>query len=74
MAVFWVVAPCSLVVVYRRFRECCFNCIEHTSVRRADDYKWRVGKNLEGGGLGLFEGTTRHFLKKTKKSLNQDSQ
>jgi hypothetical protein len=27
MAVFWVVAPCSLVEVYRRFRGAC--CLHH---------------------------------------------
>jgi hypothetical protein len=27
MAVFWVVAPCSLVQVYRRFRDAC--CLHH---------------------------------------------
>jgi hypothetical protein len=27
MAVFWVVAPCSLVKVYRRFRDAC--CLHH---------------------------------------------
>jgi hypothetical protein len=29
MAVFWVVAPCSLVEVYRRFRGAC--CLHHQS-------------------------------------------
>jgi hypothetical protein len=30
MAVFWVVAPCSLVEVYRRFRGAC--CLHHQAV------------------------------------------
>jgi hypothetical protein len=47
MAVFWVVAPCSLVEVYRRFRGTC--CLHH---HRPDDgsskYLWNVGKLLPG--------------------------
>jgi hypothetical protein len=31
MAVFWVVAPCSLVEVYRRFRGAC--CLHHQGDR-----------------------------------------
>jgi hypothetical protein len=34
VAVFWVVAPCSLVEVYRRFRRAC--CLHHHT-RRPDD-------------------------------------
>jgi hypothetical protein len=35
MAVFWVVAPCSLVDVYRRFRDAC--CLRHQSDHHPDD-------------------------------------
>jgi hypothetical protein len=35
MAVFWVVAPCSLVEVYRRFRGPC--CLHHQVTHRPDD-------------------------------------
>jgi hypothetical protein len=35
MAVFWVVAPCSLVEVYQRFRGPC--CLHHQSPDRSDD-------------------------------------
>jgi hypothetical protein len=31
MAVFWVIAPCSLVQVYRRFRGAC--CLHHQGYR-----------------------------------------
>jgi hypothetical protein len=31
MAVFWVVAPCSLVEVYRRFRGAC--CFHYTALQ-----------------------------------------
>jgi hypothetical protein len=38
MAVFWVVAPCSLVQVYRRFRGIC--CLHHQGDHRfIDPYK-----------------------------------
>jgi hypothetical protein len=35
MAVFWVVAPCSLVEVYQRFRGTC--CLHHQGTHRPDD-------------------------------------
>jgi hypothetical protein len=35
IAVFWVVAPCSLVEVYQRFRGPC--CLHHQGDRRLDD-------------------------------------
>jgi hypothetical protein len=48
MAVFWVVAPCSLVVVYRCFRSTC--CLHHQVTYRPDDggskYLYNVGKLL----------------------------
>jgi hypothetical protein len=34
MTVFWVVAPCSLVEVYRRLRGAC--CLHHQGDRRVD--------------------------------------
>jgi hypothetical protein len=34
MAVFWVVAPCSLVEVYHRFRDLC--CLHHQADRPDD--------------------------------------
>jgi hypothetical protein len=43
MAVFWVVEPCSIVEVYRRFR------VLAASIHRRDDggkYLWNVGKLL----------------------------
>jgi hypothetical protein len=41
MAVFWVVAPCSLVEVYRRFRGAC--CLQH----QGDDRQTTRRNNLE---------------------------
>jgi hypothetical protein len=35
MAVFWVVAPCSLVEVYRRFRSAC--CLHYQDDRPDDE-------------------------------------
>jgi hypothetical protein len=35
MAVFWVVTPCNLVEIYRRFRGTC--CPHHQGDRRLDD-------------------------------------
>jgi hypothetical protein len=35
MAVFWVVAPCSLVEIYRSFRGAC--CLHHQGYDRSDD-------------------------------------
>jgi hypothetical protein len=35
MAVFWVVAACSLIEVYRRFRGTC--CLHHQGTHRPDD-------------------------------------
>jgi hypothetical protein len=47
MAVFWVVAPCSLVEIYQRFRGPC--CFHHQGDRPDDggskDF-WNVGKSL----------------------------
>jgi hypothetical protein len=36
MAVFWVVAPCSLEEVYQRFRGPC--CLNHQGYNRRSDY------------------------------------
>jgi len=36
----------------------------------SNDYKWRVGKNLEGDGSGPYEETTPEFTWGTKE--NQD--
>jgi hypothetical protein len=47
MAVFWVVAPCSLVEVYQRFRGPC--CLHHQDDRPNDGgskYLRNVGKLL----------------------------
>jgi hypothetical protein len=48
MAVFWVVAPCSLVEVYLRFRGPC--CLHHYGYYRPDDGGskdlWNIGKLL----------------------------
>jgi hypothetical protein len=38
MAVFWVVAPCSLVEVYRRFRRAC--CRHHQGDDGSDEFMW----------------------------------
>jgi hypothetical protein len=46
MAVFWVVAPCSLVEVYRHFRGAC--CLHHQGDDRPDD-----------GGIALIIETAR---------------
>jgi hypothetical protein len=47
MAVFWVLAPCSLVEVCRRFRGAC--CLHHQGkVQR----EWHFGG--EGGVKGLY--------------------
>jgi hypothetical protein len=40
MAVFWVVAPCSLVEVYQRFRGPC--CLHH----QGDDHRYSPEDNL----------------------------
>jgi hypothetical protein len=49
MALFWVVAPCSLVSVYRRFRGAC--CLQQQGGDRPDDggskHLWNVGKLLQ---------------------------
>jgi hypothetical protein len=42
MAVFWVVAPCSLVEVYQRFRGPC--CLHHQG--DPSFHPWNVGKLL----------------------------
>jgi hypothetical protein len=40
MAVFWVVAPCSLVAVYRRLiRACCFHHLGDRPTRRRENLK-----------------------------------
>jgi hypothetical protein len=45
MAVFWIVAPCSLVEVYQRFRGPC--CLHHQgSDDRGSKDIWNVGKLL----------------------------
>jgi hypothetical protein len=47
IAVFWVVAPCSLVEVYQRFRGPC--CLQHQGDRPDDGGSkdlWNVGKLL----------------------------
>jgi hypothetical protein len=44
MAVFWVVAPCSLVDVYRRFRGA--SCLHHQGDDGSSKYLWNVGKLL----------------------------
>jgi hypothetical protein len=40
MAVFWVVAPCSLVEVYQRFRGPC--CLHHQGYRSATTQKTAI--------------------------------
>jgi hypothetical protein len=44
MGVFWVVAPCSLVEVYRRFRCAC--CLHHHGDDGGSKHFWNVGKLL----------------------------
>jgi hypothetical protein len=44
MAVFWVVAPCSLVEVYQRFRGTC--CLHHEGDDGSSMYHRNVGKLL----------------------------
>jgi hypothetical protein len=44
MAVFWVMAQCSLVDVYRRFRDTC--CLHHQGDDGGRKYLWNVGKLL----------------------------
>jgi hypothetical protein len=44
MAVFWFVAPCSLVEVYQRFRGPC--CLHHQPDDGGSKYLWNVGKLL----------------------------
>jgi hypothetical protein len=45
MAVFWVVAPCSLVQVYRRFRGACCR-LTHSPEDGGSKNLWNVGKLL----------------------------
>jgi hypothetical protein len=40
MAVFWVVAPCSLVEVYQRFRGTYASIISHLRTHRRDNLKF----------------------------------
>jgi hypothetical protein len=46
VAVIWVVAPCSLVEVYRRFRKT--GCFQHQGIYRPDvggsKYCWNIGE------------------------------
>jgi hypothetical protein len=44
MAVFWDVAPCSRVDVYRRFRGVC--CLYHQGNHGGSKHLWNVGKVL----------------------------
>jgi hypothetical protein len=44
MAVFWVVAPCSMVEVHRRFRDAC--CLHRQSDHTGSKHFWNVGKLL----------------------------
>jgi len=34
----------------------------HRRTKFEDDYEWRVGKNLEGGGRGIFLGAIPAFV------------
>jgi hypothetical protein len=51
MAVFWVIAPCSLVEIYLRFRSTC--CLHHQSDHHATTEKTAIFKN-EIHCLGVF--------------------
>jgi hypothetical protein len=47
-------------------------------MRWENNHEWWVGKDLEGGGCGLFQGTILAFVwrereRKIMKSLSQDS-
>jgi hypothetical protein len=44
MAVFWVVAPCSLVEIYRRFKDAC--CLYHQGALMMEAANISVGKLL----------------------------
>jgi hypothetical protein len=51
MAVFWVVAPCSLVEVYRRFRDVC--CLHHQGDESVNFYETSRCNNQEDIHLQL---------------------
>jgi hypothetical protein len=62
IAVFWVVAPCSLVDVYQRFRGPC--CLHH----QGDEYLGRKFAALSEAKVkeGIFDGPQiRQFMKDT---------
>jgi hypothetical protein len=54
MAVFWVVAPCSLVEVYQRFRGPC--CPHHKGDRLGNNTEIKVGNK---GNLYMLENTNQ---------------
>jgi hypothetical protein len=58
MAVFWDVAPCSLVEVYRRFRDAC--CLHYQS---------EIALMMEAAST--FE-TSVNFYQKTRRNILED--
>jgi hypothetical protein len=52
MAVFWVVAPCSFVELYRRFRDVC--CFHH----QGDEVLMMEGASTSGTSVNFYQ-TTR---------------
>jgi hypothetical protein len=61
MAVFWVVAPCSLVEVYRRFRGAC--CLSYQRpADRSTNHLWNVGTLLSDYTVEQLTGQpSKHF-------------
>jgi hypothetical protein len=80
MVVFWVVAPCSLVKVYRRFRGLIALMMEaaSTSETSVNFYQTTRRNNLEDSHLlslwpVLISRQGMEWLRKTTSSLNQNS-
>jgi hypothetical protein len=63
-AVFWVVAPCNLVEVYRRFRGAC--CLHH----QGDDSVKKMSHRPDDGGMSE---TSVNFYQITRRNNSEGS-
>jgi hypothetical protein len=64
MTVFWDVAPCSLVKVYRRFRGVC--CLHHRHSRRQSSSKFtNVSEVLAASIIAILEDSHLQTNKRT---------
>jgi hypothetical protein len=63
IAVFWVVVPCSLVEVYRRFRGAC--CLQHQGDRTQDSHLHTCRrKNLKSHLVNLYGEATLCYIRR----------